>query len=78
MNEVFDDTPDYLQLPGDDGTIKGVRETAIWPPASPDRMPFLSQPPTYGAHTGQVLSQVLGMSSSEISELIQSGIVEQG
>ena len=77
MNEVFDEAPDYLQLPGTDGVARGVRETAIWPPAAPERLVHISQPPAYAADTSTVLREVLGKSEADIQSLLNAGAVEQ-
>jgi len=77
MNEVFEEAPDYLQLPGPNGAARGVRETAIWPPAAPQRMDHMPHPPSYAANTERVLSEVLLKSADQIQSLISSGAVEQ-
>jgi len=77
MNEVFDEAPDYLQLPGTDGVARGVRETAIWPPAAPEGLVHISQPPAYAADTSTVLREVLGKSEADIQSLLNAGAVEQ-
>lgn len=77
MNEVFEEAPDYLQLPGPNGEARGVRETAIWPPAAPQHMEHVTHPPAYAANTEQVLREVLGRTEAEIRSLLESGAVEQ-
>ena len=77
MNEVFEEAPGYLQLAGSDGSSRGVRETAIWPPAAPETMDHLSQPPSYAAHTSRVLREVLAKSDDAVNALIKSGAVFQ-
>lgn len=77
MNEVFEEAPDYLQLPGPNGEARGVRETAIWPPAAPERMDHMSHPPAYAEHTEKVLREVLGRSEGDIRSLLDTGAVEQ-
>ena len=77
MNEVFDEAPDYLQLPGPNGAARGVQETAIWPPAAPERLDDLTHPPAYAANTSTVLREVLGKSDAEIDALLSEGAVEQ-
>lgn len=77
MHEVFEETPDYLQLPGPNGAARGVRETAIWPPSAPKRMDHLAHPPAYAADTETILREVLGKSGSDIQSLLDKGAVEQ-
>jgi crotonobetainyl-CoA:carnitine CoA-transferase CaiB-like acyl-CoA transferase len=77
MNEVFDETPDHLLLPGPDGTARGVRETAIWPPSAPGKLDQLAYPPAYAADTERVLSDVLKKSTEDIRSLLSAGAVEQ-
>lgn len=77
MNEVMQETPDYLQLPGPAQAALGVRESAVWPPAAPSRLDQLKHPPSYAAHTDVVLREVLGKSPEQIREIIATGIAEQ-
>lgn len=77
MNEVFEETPDYLMLPGPNGEARGVRETAIWPPAAPQQLDHMAHPPPYAAHTHQVLREVLGKSEDALKKLTESGAVQQ-
>jgi crotonobetainyl-CoA:carnitine CoA-transferase CaiB-like acyl-CoA transferase len=77
MNEVFDEAPDYLQLSGPNGAARGVRETAIWPPSAPESMDHLAHPPSYAAHTNQVLREVLGKPDNAVQALLESGAVVQ-
>ncbi len=77
MDEVFAEAPDYIQLKGLNGASRGVRETAIWPPSSPENMESLLQPPSYAAHSKHVLSEVLNKPDVEIEALLDQGAVIQ-
>lgn len=77
MHEVFDAAPDYIQLPGPNGAARGVRETAIWPPAAPVRMDHLAHPPAYAQHTLKVLAEVAGFGDEKIGQLVEQGAVAQ-
>lgn len=77
INEVFNETPDHLLLPGPDGAARGVRETAIWPPSAPGKLDQLAYPPAYAADTERVLSDVLKRSTEDIRSLLSAGAAEQ-
>jgi crotonobetainyl-CoA:carnitine CoA-transferase CaiB-like acyl-CoA transferase len=77
MDEVFRATPDWLQLPASGAAARGVRETAIWPPAAPESMDSLLPPPHFGAHSSVVLRDVLGLTQSAVDSLLGAGVVVQ-
>ena len=77
MDEVFAATPDWLQLPAGAAGARGVRETAIWPPAAPEVMASLLAPPAFAADTRSVLSSVVRMDEEAIGMLLDAGVVVQ-
>lgn len=54
------------------GPIKMVNTPVKWSDAKPS---IRSPPPTLGQHTDEVLSDMLGMSGSEIEQLRAEGVV---
>lgn len=54
------------------GSIKMVNTPVKWSDAKPS---IRSPPPTLGQHTDEVLSDMLGMSGSEIDKLRAEGVV---
>jgi len=76
VDEVMQSTPGYMHLQRD-GISRGVRETAIWPPAAPESLPGLSAPPAFAQHSTHVLRDLLGYDDGAIAGLIDNQVVTQ-